>query len=62
VLLVHGICSAEHNLPDSPFASPTKSASVERDGFASARMENVASRVGVECGSNADGGIIMVST
>jgi hypothetical protein len=27
-------CSAEHNLPDSPFASPTKSAALARDPFA----------------------------
>ncbi|KAK3151517.1 hypothetical protein QOZ80_3AG0246870 [Eleusine coracana subsp. coracana] len=50
--------SAEHNLPDSPFASPTKLAAMKQDGFAAttAGTENASSRVGVDCGSNADGG------
>ncbi|GJN31361.1 hypothetical protein PR202_gb19750 [Eleusine coracana subsp. coracana] len=50
--------SAEHNLPDSPFASPTKLAAMKQDGFAAATAgnENASSRVDVDCGSNVDGG------
>ncbi|KAG2541070.1 hypothetical protein PVAP13_9NG599600 [Panicum virgatum] len=47
---------SEHNLPDSPFASPTKSAAFMHENFPSAETENAASRVGVDSGSNADGG------
>ncbi|KAL6660084.1 hypothetical protein ACP70R_002206 [Stipagrostis hirtigluma subsp. patula] len=48
--------SAEHNLPDSPFASPTKSAALAHDGFAASETEITASRVGADSGSNAGGG------
>ncbi|TVU47210.1 hypothetical protein EJB05_06802 [Eragrostis curvula] len=48
--------SGEHNLPDSPFASPTKSAAMAHDCFAPAGTENAAHRGGVDCGSNAEGG------
>ncbi|XP_062211130.1 zinc finger CCCH domain-containing protein 22-like [Phragmites australis] len=48
--------SAEHNLPDSPFASPTKSAAFAHDGFPATEAETAASRVGVDSCSNADGG------
>ncbi|KAL6902013.1 hypothetical protein ACP4OV_004889 [Aristida adscensionis] len=49
--------SAEHNLPDSPFASPTKSAALARDGFAAETEIAGAARVGADSGGNAGGGI-----
>ncbi|KAG2552200.1 hypothetical protein PVAP13_9KG094000 [Panicum virgatum] len=48
--------SGEHNLPDSPFASPTKSASFAHESFPSAETENAASRMGADSSSNTDGG------
>jgi hypothetical protein len=44
-LILHGgtPCSAEHNLPDSPFASPTRSAALARDPFAAIDREMAAS-------------------
>ncbi|ONL97648.1 Zinc finger CCCH domain-containing protein 46, partial [Zea mays] len=46
--------SGEHNLPDSPFASPTKSAALVHDSFAATEPENTASCVGskIDGGSN----------
>ncbi|KAL5652886.1 hypothetical protein ACJX0J_038344, partial [Zea mays] len=49
----------EHNLPDSPFASPTKSAALLHDSFTATETESTAaSRVGVDAGvgSKIDGG------
>jgi hypothetical protein len=54
--LFHEICSGEHNLPDSPFASPTKSAAFAHESFPAADTENTASRIGVDSGSNTTGG------
>ncbi|CAN6312917.1 unnamed protein product [Urochloa humidicola] len=49
--------SGEHNLPDSPFASPTKAAVFARDSFTTAtEAESGASRIVVDSGSNTDGG------
>ncbi|AQL06939.1 Putative RNA-binding zinc finger family protein [Zea mays] len=51
--------SGEHNLPDSPFASPTKSAALLHDSFTATETESTAaSRVGVDAGvgSKIDGG------
>jgi hypothetical protein len=48
--------SGEHNLPDSPFASPTKSAAFAHESFPAADTENTASRIGVDSGSNTTGG------
>ncbi|WVZ56795.1 hypothetical protein U9M48_007275 [Paspalum notatum var. saurae] len=48
--------SGEHNLPDSPFASPTKSTALAHESFATTETENTASRVCVDSGSNTDGG------
>jgi len=50
--------SGEHNLPDSPFASPTKSAALVHDSFTATETENTSSRVGVDVGvgSKIDGG------
>ncbi|TKV96320.1 hypothetical protein SEVIR_9G420900v4 [Setaria viridis] len=48
--------SGEHNLPDSPFASPTKSAVFAHDSFAATETESAVSRIGVESGNNTDGG------
>ncbi|AQL06942.1 Putative RNA-binding zinc finger family protein [Zea mays] len=43
--------SGEHNLPDSPFASPTKSAALLHDSFTATETESTAaSRVGVDAG------------
>ncbi|CAN6325339.1 unnamed protein product [Urochloa humidicola] len=47
--------SGEHNLPDSPFASPTKSAVFAHDSFAT-ETESGASRIVVDSGSNTDAG------
>lgn len=46
--------SGDHNLPDSPFASPTKSAALVHDSFAATEPENTASLVGskIDSGSN----------
>ncbi|ONM08726.1 hypothetical protein ZEAMMB73_Zm00001d033826 [Zea mays] len=46
--------SGDHNLPDSPFASPTKSAALVHDSFAATEHENTASLVGskIDVGSN----------
>ncbi|ONM16202.1 hypothetical protein ZEAMMB73_Zm00001d003136 [Zea mays] len=46
--------SGDHNLPDSPFASPTKSAALVHDSFAATEPENTASLVGskIDGGSN----------
>ncbi|KAF0921584.1 hypothetical protein E2562_009778 [Oryza meyeriana var. granulata] len=55
--------SLEHNLPDSPFASPTKSSSSARQGFTTtdtgvvATSSCSASHAGVSTGANAGGGI-----
>ncbi|VAH42097.1 unnamed protein product [Triticum turgidum subsp. durum] len=47
--------SAEHNLPDSPFASPTKSGAFARDPFAPTESEIAAASTG--CNAAYNGGI-----
>lgn len=54
--LFHAICSGEHNLPDSPFASPTKSAGFAHDSFPSTEIESATTRISVHSGNNTDGG------
>ncbi|PWZ33864.1 Zinc finger CCCH domain-containing protein 22 [Zea mays] len=46
--------SGDHNLPDSPFASPTKSVALVHDSFAAMEPENTTSLVGskIDDGSN----------
>ncbi|OEL21428.1 Zinc finger CCCH domain-containing protein 22 [Dichanthelium oligosanthes] len=48
--------SGEHNLPDSPFASSTKSAAFALDSFSINETESAATRSSVDSGSNTDGG------
>jgi hypothetical protein len=43
------MCSAEHNLPDSPFASPTKAAAFARGPFAPTEAEISAAAASTGC-------------
>ncbi|XP_048550954.1 zinc finger CCCH domain-containing protein 53-like isoform X2 [Triticum urartu] len=49
--------SAEHNLPDSPFASPTKSGAFARDPFAPTESEIAAAAASTGCNAAYNGGI-----
>lgn len=52
-------CSAEHNLPDSPFASPTKSKAFAHDPFKPTELEIAAASTGCNAsyvGINNNGG------